>query len=338
MDASCLTFPPSSLSSSPPSPLPLQSSSSSSSSSPPRPLPFQYTPLTPPTHLPINLHSFFPSEIMNHDGAATSSHHHALLENQEHYIMDASWLTLSLPSSSPPPSPPSWSLPPTPLPVDSPPFFYSQQQDYHHQEKEQDVSLSPSNLITNPSKSKMMEESCILPPSSPSMKKKNHRKTAAVKPPFPWATSKRATVHTLDHLLSQLNLKTITGTLQCKSCLTQTDIHFDLLEKFEKLASYIKEKKSEMFQRAPDAWLKPVLPDCKSCGRNNTMQPLIEKKKEINWVFLVLGEMIGCCNVRHLKYFCKHNDLHRTGARNRLIYLTYISLCKQLQPQGPFDP
>ncbi|KAL5071297.1 hypothetical protein RYX36_022184, partial [Vicia faba] len=57
---------------------------------------------------------------------------------------------------------------------------------------------------------------------------------------------------------------------------------------FEKVASYIKEKKSEMFQRVPDAWLKPVLPECKSCGRKNTMQPLIEKKKEINWVFLVL--------------------------------------------------
>ncbi|KAL5079375.1 hypothetical protein RYX36_007796, partial [Vicia faba] len=95
-------------------------------------------------------------------------------------------------------------------------------------------------------------------------------------------------LHTLDHLLSQLNLKTITGTLQYKSCLTHTDIHFDLLKKFEKVASYIKERKSEMFQRAPDAWPKPVLPDCKSCGRKNTMHPLIDKKKEINWVFLVL--------------------------------------------------
>ncbi|KAL5082649.1 hypothetical protein RYX36_011070 [Vicia faba] len=86
-----------------------------------------------------------------------------------------------------------------------------------------------------------------------------------------------------------MNLKTITGTLQCKSCLTQIDIHFDLLKKFEKVESYIKEKKSGMFQRAPDAWLKPVLPDCKSYGRKNTMQPLIEKKKEINWVFMVLA-------------------------------------------------
>ncbi|RYR51031.1 hypothetical protein Ahy_A06g026083 isoform D [Arachis hypogaea] len=47
--------------------------------------------------------------------------------------------------------------------------------------------------------------------------------------------------------------------------------------------------------------------------------------------------MIGCCKLSQLKYFCKHADIHLTGAKDRLVYYIYLGLCKQLKPQGPFD-
>ena len=50
----------------------------------------------------------------------------------------------------------------------------------------------------------------------------------------------------------------------------------------------------------------------------------------------LLGQMLGCCNVKQLKYFCKYNNHHRISAKNRVLYLTYLELCKQLDHSLPF--
>jgi len=285
--------------------------------------------------------------------------------------VDASWLTLSQPSSSPPlskPFPSEWtpSSPPrpppfeyTPLtpptrPIDPQTFFYSElitslprppnfdsnpnnlalipKLPFHdHQEQEQDISPPTTN-------SKVLgRRQRILPKHQP-VKKRRLIKSATVPPPFPWATSKRAILHTLDHLLSVLKLKTISGTLECKVCKSQQDIQFDLVENFEKVTRFIEERRNEMCDRAPGEWMNPVIPNCESCGQEKAMYPLMTKKRNINWLFLLLSQMIGCCKLDQLKYFCKHADIHRTGAKNRLIYSTYFGLCKQLQPNIPFLP
>lgn len=206
--------------------------------------------------------------------------------------------------------------------------------------EEQDMMNASSSWLTlsppQPSPQPLPFENRPLTPSlsPPNPNATNVLQTPpSIQPPFPWATLKPATVHTINHLLYHLNINTISGTLECKSCkFQQTDFPFDLHEKFEKVSNFIQENKSEMFERAPDAWMKPVLPNCQSCRKNSTMHPLIGKEEEINWLFLFLGEMIGCCNLEHLKYFCKHANIHRTGAKNRLVYQTYLGLCKQLQP------
>ncbi|XP_061366674.1 uncharacterized protein LOC133309845 [Gastrolobium bilobum] len=164
----------------------------------------------------------------------------------------------------------------------------------------------------------------------------NQRKSETIIPPYPWATTKRATLYSLDHLLSH-GMRTIPGTMKCKGCDKQYDIEFDLLEKFNHVSQFIEETKTNMFQRAPSTWMSPVLPICKLCGQENSLKPLITKKRTINWLFLLLGQMLGCCTLAHLKYFCKHANLHRTGAKDRVLYLTYMGLCKQLNPEGPFD-
>ncbi|KAL4352204.1 hypothetical protein GQ457_06G007910 [Hibiscus cannabinus] len=51
---------------------------------------------------------------------------------------------------------------------------------------------------------------------------------------------------------------------------------------------------------------------------------------------VLLGKMLGCCKLSELKYFCKHTKNHKTGAKDRVLYLTYMGLCKQLDPTGPF--
>ncbi|RHN48383.1 hypothetical protein MtrunA17_Chr7g0263201 [Medicago truncatula] len=323
---------------------------SSSSSSPPRPPPSEYTPLTSTTHLSADTQT-----ILN------------LKKMKKH--VDPSWLTLSQPSSSPPlpkPFPSEWtpSSPPrpppfeyTPLtpstrPIDPQTFFYSElitslprppnfdsnpnnlalipKLPFHyHQEQEQDLS-PPTNKVLG-------RRQRILPKHQP-VKKRRLTKSMAVPPPFPWATSKRAILHTLDHMLSVVKLNTISGTLECKVCKFQQDIQFDLVENFEKVTRFIEERRNEMCDRAPVEWMNPVIPNCKSCGQEKAMHPLMTKKRNINWLFLLLGQMIGCCNLDQLKYFCKHADIHRTGAKNRLIYSTYFGLCKQLQPNTPFLP
>ncbi|KAE9621852.1 hypothetical protein Lalb_Chr01g0019161 [Lupinus albus] len=162
-------------------------------------------------------------------------------------------------------------------------------------------------------------------------------KSDTINPPYQWATSKRARVHSLEHLLSE-NIISISGTVKCKRCEDQYEIEFNLRDKFNEVVEFIVEERDSMHDRAPKSWTKPVLPTCNHCGIENSLEPVFSKKKIINWLFLLLGQMIGCCKLEYLKYFCKHTGTHRTGAKDRLIYLTYLGICKQLSPNGPFDP
>ncbi|PQM34541.1 hypothetical protein Pyn_38455 [Prunus yedoensis var. nudiflora] len=157
------------------------------------------------------------------------------------------------------------------------------------------------------------------------------RKPEDIEAPFPWAAPKRATVRSLEYLHSN-RIGTISGLVQCQKCDESYEIYYDLRQKFTEIAIYISEHKSAMHDRAPTVWMNPALPDCKHCGQSKCMKPVISKKRSINWLFLFLGQMLGCCQTSELKYFCKHTKNHRTGAKDRVLYITYLSIYKQLAP------
>ncbi|GMH16250.1 hypothetical protein Nepgr_018091 [Nepenthes gracilis] len=154
---------------------------------------------------------------------------------------------------------------------------------------------------------------------------------------YPWATNRRATVHSVEHLLRK-GIFSIRGEVRCKKCERNYEMEFDLQEKFKEVASFVAMNRWAMHDRAPNAWTNPRLPSCEFCGQERSAKPVIsEKKKTINWLFLLLGQMLGCCSLEQLKYFCKHTNNHRTGAKNRILYYTYLALCQQLDPNGPFQ-
>ncbi|KAI3667782.1 hypothetical protein L6452_42851 [Arctium lappa] len=162
-------------------------------------------------------------------------------------------------------------------------------------------------------------------------------KSLTIQPPFPWATNRRARVHSLIYL-TERGITTISGEVQCKRCEQRYEIEYNLEEKFSELARFIAEKKPLFRHRAPPVWLNPTLPRCDLCHQENSVKPkMAEKKNSINWLFLLLGQMVGCCTLEQLKYFCKHTANHRTGAKDRILYLTYLGLCKQIDPTGPYD-
>ncbi|KAE8008520.1 hypothetical protein FH972_005023 [Carpinus fangiana] len=155
--------------------------------------------------------------------------------------------------------------------------------------------------------------------------------------PFPWATTRRAHVHSLDYLRSK-QIVTVTGEVQCKKCQRQYEMAYPLEDKFKEVGYFIAINRDSMRDRAPAVWSNPHFPTCNFCGEENSAKPIIsEKKKTINWLFLLLGQFLGCLTLEQLKYFCKHTQNHRTGAKDRVLYLTYLALCKQLDPNGPFD-
>ncbi|XP_022135938.1 probable serine/threonine-protein kinase samkC [Momordica charantia] len=162
-------------------------------------------------------------------------------------------------------------------------------------------------------------------------------KDTAIEPPYPWSTANRAVVHDLKYL-QQNQILTITGDVKCSQCQKQYKIEYDLVTKFDEIASFIEKNKDTLHDRAPSSWTNPNLPNCKFCGQESCMRPVIPPEdedddyKNINWLFLLLGQMIGCLGLKHLKYFCTYTNNHRTAAKDRLVYLTYLSLCKQLQP------
>ncbi|GMN37430.1 hypothetical protein TIFTF001_006802 [Ficus carica] len=148
---------------------------------------------------------------------------------------------------------------------------------------------------------------------------------------YPWATNRRATVHSLSYLLSQGIFK-ISGTVQCKRCQRLYEMQYDVRAEFPKIRKYV--ETMSYGRRAP---LDVVLPPCLFCGEANSARPVIaDKKKEINWLFLLLGRLLGCCTHAQLKYFCKHTGEHQNGAKHRLLFNTYSCLCWQLDLDVPF--
>jgi len=162
-------------------------------------------------------------------------------------------------------------------------------------------------------------------------------KSVVIPAPFAWAADCRATVHRYNYLL-QNRIFNITGDVQCKKCKEKFQMSFDLREKVPEILKFVIENRNNMYDRAPTIWLKPTLPNCVHCNQQNCVKPVIaDKKRSINWLFLLLGQMLGCCTRKQLKYFCKHTKNHESGAKNRVLYLTYLGLCKQLDHPGPFE-
>ncbi|CAK9142591.1 unnamed protein product [Ilex paraguariensis] len=258
---------------------------------------------------------------------------------------DNDFLTLSLsfrPTTRPRhlPPPPTSFIPPPPPPPQSFQSLLSQPLPHHP------LQLSPSHPIYIPPISVPLElplASMNRQDSGPSRRIRRNPtqapregKSDTVPAPFPWATTRRATVHSLNHLLSN-QIFAISGEVHCKRCEQQYEMEYDLREKFVEVGSFVVENKAAMHDRAPSVWMNPILPTCRFCEQENSAKPIIsEKKKKINWLFLLLGQMLGCCTLEQLKYFCKHTKNHRTGAKDRVLYLTYLCLCKQLDPNGPF--
>ncbi|KAL5562628.1 hypothetical protein UlMin_032375 [Ulmus minor] len=239
-------------------------------------------------------------------------------------------LTLSLgPSSSttPPPSPP----PSAPLEGMLIPYSYLLKSPHTH----------PQPLVdqTPPAKDRRLAQSNQVKAPRRSRKKiLKTGKTPTIPQPFQWAAEARAKVETLETLVSK-GITTISDQVRCRRCHRQYQMSYDLPTEFKKLWNFVARDKTAMSHRAPDVWMDPDYPKCEVCGHENSLKPIIAKKRrEINWLFLLLGQFIGCCTLKQLKYFCKHNYSHRTGAKNRVVYLTYLNLCKQLDPTGPFDP
>ncbi|WVZ18770.1 hypothetical protein V8G54_006092 [Vigna mungo] len=162
--------------------------------------------------------------------------------------------------------------------------------------------------------------------------RRSKRKSETVPALFPWAKNQRATVHTKEYLLEN-NINNIKGKVHCKRCEHEFEMSLNLEEKLNDLCELISKGKHKWHNRAPRVWMSPVFPKCPLCDRESSSRPIIAKnKKEINWLFLLLGQMLGCCTLNHLKYFCKHNEVHRTGAKDRLLHDTYKSLVNQLLP------
>ena len=151
-----------------------------------------------------------------------------------------------------------------------------------------------------------------------------------VQAPFPWATERPAQHGTLESLLRR-GVTSVEGHARCKRCGATKAIAYDLETKFWEVREYIVTNRHAMYDRAPKAWEFPPLPDCDACGHRGAMWPEIAADKhEINWLFLFLGQMLGCCTLDQLKYFCMNNGRHRTGAKNRVLYYAYIEMSNQL--------
>lgn len=160
------------------------------------------------------------------------------------------------------------------------------------------------------------------------------KKSDTISPPFPWATNRRGEIQSLEYLESN-QITTITGEVQCRHCEKVYQVSYNLRERFAEVVKFYLTEKRKMRDRAHKDWAYPEQRRCELCGREKAVKPVIaERKSQINWLFLLLGQTLGFCTLEQLKNFCKHSKNHRTGAKDRVLYLTYMGLCKMLQPKS----
>ncbi|KQK05049.1 hypothetical protein BRADI_2g17640v3, partial [Brachypodium distachyon] len=165
----------------------------------------------------------------------------------------------------------------------------------------------------------------------------NNNAVPAPPPPFPWATS-RLGIHRSISELAQLGITTIEGEVQCRRCEARKTISYDIATKFLEVRSFVARHIDDMNDRAPEAWQSPAMADCGGCGQRGSVRAVIPPEKErINWVFLVLGQALGFCTLEQLKHLCSHAKKHRTGAKDRVLYLAYMELLNQLCPDKLFN-
>ncbi|KAK4284696.1 hypothetical protein QN277_001490 [Acacia crassicarpa] len=199
-------------------------------------------------------------------------------------------------------------------------------------------ALSP---ITQPLLNQNPSQRAVLSPQPPIIPQNpNHvplpaQRSETIPVPFPWATDRRAKLKSL-RWLGDNQILTITGTVQCRTCDMSYEIGFNLVSKFVEVFNYIARNDDNLYDRAPVVWMTPRLPICKNCGIS--VRPVIsEHKRSINWLFLFLGQMLGCCTLEQLKYYCKHTGRFRTGAKDRILYNTYLGICKRLLELDDLD-
>ncbi|OIW16674.1 hypothetical protein TanjilG_28731 [Lupinus angustifolius] len=153
----------------------------------------------------------------------------------------------------------------------------------------------PSNFQTQEPNVHQEEEvgSSRLRPCRLSVRATNQAGPDTINTPYQWATSTRATVYSLEHLLSQ-NIISISGKVKCKWIEDLYEIEFSLSDKFNEVVGFIIKERDNMYDRAPQSWTKPVLPTCNHCGKENSLKRVFTKKRIINYLLLLLGKMIGC--------------------------------------------
>ncbi|KAG2250465.1 hypothetical protein Bca52824_080601 [Brassica carinata] len=156
--------------------------------------------------------------------------------------------------------------------------------------------------------------------------------SSSIPPPFPWATNKRGTIQSLENLESK-QITTITGEVQCRHCEKVYQVSYNLRERFSEVENVFVTRKKGLRERAHPVWTNPEPVRCELCGRDKAVKPVIaDRKRQINWLFLLLGQTLGYCTLEQLRDFCKHSKSPRTGAKDRVLYLTYLGLCKMLEP------
>ncbi|XP_038875061.1 uncharacterized protein LOC120067587 [Benincasa hispida] len=105
-------------------------------------------------------------------------------------------------------------------------------------------------------------------------------KIETIPTPYPWARNRQAIIHSMRNLVGDGILK-IVGKMKCKKCEVESEIEYDLVEKFKEAEKVIVNNKSVMYNCVLEVWNAPKRLDCENCGRERSVEAMIGKKREI---------------------------------------------------------
>ncbi|KAM6574386.1 hypothetical protein CsatA_022713 [Cannabis sativa] len=166
-------------------------------------------------------------------------------------------------------------------------------------------------------------------------------------PLYPWARAQPCKVYSFNYLMTN-KIMVIKGRVECNICRREFVKELDLQDEFHNIGmGLIREMTRNMKENRSGHRDGAVVPrpyatlGCKVCGHKDSVRPIvlddndIDDFYDINWLFLMLSQLLGWCTCVQLMHFCSTNKIPYSNKtyKDRLLFLTYMDLWRQFS--GP---
>ncbi|KAK1404409.1 hypothetical protein POM88_004014 [Heracleum sosnowskyi] len=183
-----------------------------------------------------------------------------------------------------------------------------------------EISLSRSGPLRNPVVDSSMGQNEEMP-----VRNIQPLKTPSIDPLFEWASNVKCKVNKL----ATLTTDKIGLQVKCMECRKSYKVWLDLHTGLRNVVDFVQASRS---YEVPIPSLTEMPRQCRECHKISILEPVhAKKKRNLNWLGLLLAHELGSLSYDQLVYYCRHRGLpwHKC-IKPQLVRLCFRDLVHQL--------